>query len=136
MLKVGTSYRFSIYGSINGVSNFEGVLASTVLGQYISPESNAHVNHANIYPALPEEVRVLYPNDVHTEYNYYHIVTDAGNHYYIGQPWVNVNTVQELTQKIKVVEIIDPDDRDNSELVSLLESRNYTVKTVTEKNIV
>lgn len=135
-MNVGKKYRFSIYGSINGVSNFEGIIASNPLGTYLDPKANGHVNHANIYPALPEEVKVLYPNDNYTSYNYYMLVTDAGNTYYIGEPWINSATIEELTQKIKVIEVIDPDGRSNSELVSLLESRNYSVRTVNEKDIV
>lgn len=134
-MNTGTKYRFSIYGSISGISNIEGTLVGTALGQYIVAEANAQVNHANIYPALPEEIRRLY-DDNHASYNYYHFVTDAGNHYYIGEPWINQNTLEELSQKIKVIEVIDPDDRDNSELTALLESRRYEVKSVTEKNVV
>lgn len=131
----GKRYRVSLYGLIGDTSLIEGELASTTLGSYVSPESNAAVNHANIYPTIPEEVRKSYKDD-YTSYSYLHLVTDAGTHYYVGMPWINASMTVELSNTLKVVEISDPLGRDDSELISLLESRDYNVSSITEKNVV
>lgn len=125
-MNVGQRNRFAIYGSIGEHSAFEGEVKGKVMGSYLPADSNAHVNHANIYPQLPEEIRNLYNDDYHS-YDYYIIETDAGNTFFIGAPWINAKTIEELSETVLVVNIKDPEGRTQEELVKLLKTNGYEV---------
>lgn len=126
---VGNRLSFSIYGAIEGNSSFEGTAIGSIAGTHVPQSEVALVNHSNIWPAIPEEIREPLA-DSFTAYDYLIIATDGGSLYYLGDPWINMSTVIMENIRTATVVVESFTDSDASRLRSVLESNGYTVGKV------
>lgn len=128
-IDIGTKYRFSIYGAIGDNSHFEATAIGLTEGRYLPFDSNANVNHANIYPGLPAEVKAQMSDD-YTSYRYYSFISDGGVQYYIGSPWIRSETIEELSAQELVIKIDNFEGTDYTPIYKALEKIGANVTSI------
>lgn len=128
-MEINSKVKFSIHGAINNISTIEGRVVGLLIGKWLPPGNNALINHANIYPTLPVDVRNMY-DDVYSSYNYYHIVTDNGQHYYIGTIWIKEKTIVTATNRSLLVKLSDYNDATDKRIRMVLESEGYHISSI------
>lgn len=126
---VGNRLSFSIYGAIEGNSVFAGTAIGSISGSHVSQPEVALVNHNNIWPAVPEDIRAPLA-DSFTAYGYLIIASDGGDVRYIGEPWINMSTVMIENIRTATIVVESFTDSDASRLRSVLESNGYSVGSV------
>lgn len=125
---IGSKFSFMLYGSIGTVRTMEATLVGIGSYSMLPPESGADINHANIWPEVPSEIRDTY-QDNPAAYAYAVFITASSERYYIGIPWINASTITVITTKRATVTISNFNG-DVSRLYALLESDGHERVTV------
>jgi len=126
----GQKLKFSIYGQINSVKNFEGTIAGLVLGSYVPQTEDPSINHANIYPTLPDSRKEAF-QDLYTSYQYVQLVRADNSIVYIGLPWINDATIESLENVICDIRLTNFKASRRDELVLKLAQWNFDVEKIT-----
>lgn len=125
---LGTKVRFSTYGTVDNVKQFEGEIATTVGGNFHPNYQHAVAQHANIYPTLPEEIKKTTPNDAKA-YQYIGLSKADGSLVYIGVPWIVEATIEDVVETIKTI-TVRSEGVDDSRLRQILEQNNIEVVSI------
>lgn len=131
-IPVGGTVNFSIYGNIEGRVEFSGTVIGHVTSAMaaIDPSSGIVINHANIWPTLPEDVKGAYANSPNS-YEYTVVQAEDGTSSYIGDIWVNNDTIVTVNRRVANIELSDFDDPDTSNLSQLLQTHGYKITRFT-----
>ena len=127
-LPIGADLSITIYGAIGGINTFSGVVVGHKAGKYLNVSANAHINHSNIYPTIPEEERIAVADDFQS-YNYVEIFIEGSDSIFVGHPWIRPGTLVVNDKVIRTVSLEDPFD-DATQLSKVLTSAGYIVNSV------
>ena len=107
-LVLGDILSFNLYGggAVNNVAN--GKLVAITGGDVLRDPTLAAVNHANVYPSIPENLVSPVPNDF-SLYNYLTIKLANDDIVEIGVPWVITDSLLRQTRHVVKVTLTDFD---------------------------
>jgi len=123
--------QFTTHGLIGGVQSFTGKVLGVVNPRALPADSNAQVNHTNIWPSIPAEDQALISNDF-TSYNYLALATDSTTIVYIGIPWINANSLASVSNRLVTIQLNNFKEADYVRIKSLLTLNGYEVLSVSE----
>lgn len=123
----GDVISFTTYGSsiIPNVVNAK-VLAVESGDGLINP-TQAAVNAANIYPAIPNPPGIVLSRD-YTSYRYLRLKLADGSQVEIAEPWINPVSLSRMVRSVATVVIHDFDPTQQQNLLSYLAAKGF-VKT-------
>lgn len=115
---------FSTFGNniIPNVMNAR-VLAIESGDGLINP-SQAAVNAANIYPAIPKPPGTVLSKD-YTTYRYLRLKLADGSQVEIAEPWINQISLSRLVRSVATVVIHDFDPSQQQTLLNLLAAKGF-----------
>lgn len=123
--------RFNTHGAVGGLTEFEGTVMGHISGKALPGESNAVLNHANIYQQLPQAVQDEIKDD-HASYDYILLYTAGGAKLYIGLPWIDPATIENISTTFVDIRLREFDDPNFNAVKELLRLRGYKVESISE----
>lgn len=129
-LEVGKKYNLTIHGTLEGAKDFSGLITGITTGAFLPAVADAGINHANIYPTLPEDVKLTTAND-YTTYNFVSLRTDSGTEFYIGLPWILAGSVELVQDVVMDIRLSNFKEADKDMVLKVLQQAGQTVSSMT-----
>lgn len=122
---IGIDITATLYDTVNGSTNISGKVISIVLGDNLSPASNASENHVNIYPSLPAIVKETTEDD-YTSYTYIAIKDSNDVVTYIGLPWITLSSVTRIDTATLTITLDDFPENGVDTVKAILTQNGYS----------
>ena len=128
---IGDVLSFSTYGNNVLLNADEFTLIGVVAGTELSDPAAAAVNHANIWPVIPEPSRKGHP-DNYEKSLYLVLRNKADEKFEVAFPWIVSQSVRRAERGSWTVAISDMADDRVEALKEILRRNDYTVVSMTK----
>lgn len=129
LMQIGNVVQFNTYDTIDNVNTFQGEVIGLVSGRNHPMPETARIQHMNVYPSLPEAVKVLTPND-YRQYNYATVITETGSKITVGLPWIVESSLKIVVERGASIVLKNVEDADGERIRQVLTQAGYSVASV------